>query len=448
MIYIFYKYYPKSIISFIKNIKNSELSFRLIKGFGWTTLAVIVSRGAALLASIPMARFLGKQRFGEFGIIFNTITMFCILGNGIGLTTAKYVAEYKNKDKEKTQRIITLSLIISLTFGIFIALLLLLTSSYLAEKIFSAPKLKPLIILCGLCILINLSNQVQNGILVGMEVFKRIAVRNFWGGILRIIYMVLFSWFFGVKGAVIGILLTEASMWLFNHYEVKNQILKNSIKIKFNCDFFKEIKIFKIFFIPAILTGAILGPTTWICNILIIKKQNGYEQIGLYNMAIQWKTLINFFPLALNEVLLPILSELSTSNKEKKFMIVFRSAILFYTFITSIFAISIIIFSSIIVNFYGEGFFDGLNILRVTAFSSILFSIQEFLIRSLASQGKMWLGFIYRAISCIVMISFTFWFSHNGCGAIGLAISTIIAYTTVIIIYFFGVYDFHVHLHY
>ena len=62
-----------------------------------------------LIASMVVARILGKNEFGELGMIQSTVGMLGVFaGFGLGLTATKHVAELKHSNPERTGRILSL----------------------------------------------------------------------------------------------------------------------------------------------------------------------------------------------------------------------------------------------------------------------------------------------------------------------------------------------------
>ncbi|NOZ40854.1 MAG: oligosaccharide flippase family protein [Planctomycetes bacterium] len=67
----------------------------------------VISRGLMLVASILVARMLGKTVYGELGMIRSTVGMFGVFaGFGLGLTATKHVAEFRESDPERAGRIV------------------------------------------------------------------------------------------------------------------------------------------------------------------------------------------------------------------------------------------------------------------------------------------------------------------------------------------------------
>ncbi|QTA79204.1 Polysaccharide biosynthesis protein [Desulfonema limicola] len=116
---------PPFFRQYAARIESSPLGYRLAKGAFWSLSGALISRGLGLLASILVARILGKTGFGELGIIQSTVGMFGVFaGFGMGLTATKHVAEFRYKNPEKAGRIIILSALLTVIFSGIMALLL------------------------------------------------------------------------------------------------------------------------------------------------------------------------------------------------------------------------------------------------------------------------------------------------------------------------------------
>src|SRR5580704_10296000 len=98
---------PHCLLKTKERIMASPVGARLARGTFWSLIAGCVSRFLALLASIIIARLLGKETFGQLGILQSTLEMFgSVTAFGMGLTSTKYIAECRKSDPAKAGRII------------------------------------------------------------------------------------------------------------------------------------------------------------------------------------------------------------------------------------------------------------------------------------------------------------------------------------------------------
>ncbi len=156
-------------------IPNNSIGRRVVGGFSWLLLGAVISRGLYLLSLYFVARILGKEVFGEFGVIQSTFfTMQLLAGFGLGTTATKYVAEYRQKDPEKAGRIIGLAGITATSSGALMSAGLYLIAPWLCANTLGAPHLSEPLRWSGIAVFLGAINGVQVGVLSGLEAFKRI----------------------------------------------------------------------------------------------------------------------------------------------------------------------------------------------------------------------------------------------------------------------------------
>jgi len=125
-----------------RRLEASSLGLRLARGAFWSLVGAVISRVLGVLASVLVARMLGREGFGELGVIQSTVGMFgTFAGFGLGLTATKYVAEFREKDAAKAGRIMALSERIALFTGGLTAVALIVLAPWLAARTLAAPRL-------------------------------------------------------------------------------------------------------------------------------------------------------------------------------------------------------------------------------------------------------------------------------------------------------------------
>lgn len=91
-------------------MKQVSTKKRLASNLIWNILGLIFNKGFATISSILVARFLGTTLFGEYGMINSTISMFATFaGLGLGITATKFIAEFKETNKAKVERVLGLT---------------------------------------------------------------------------------------------------------------------------------------------------------------------------------------------------------------------------------------------------------------------------------------------------------------------------------------------------
>jgi O-antigen/teichoic acid export membrane protein len=301
------------------------LRARFTAGVMWSVIGAVVSRGFTLAASVVCARLLGKERFGELGIIQSTVGTFGVFaGLGLGLTATKYVAEFRERDREKVGRILALSSVAALVSSTVMAVILLGASHYLAGKALANAQLaEPLAIGAGLVFFGGL-NGAQTGALAGFEAFQAIARVNTQAGLCSFPLVVIGVWRWGLKGAVWGLVAAMAVNWILNYHALQRQCAGAGIRHSFR-NLHRERSVLHKFSLPALLASIVVGPALWFCSTMLVHQKNGYGQLGLYTAADRWRLLILFVPTSVFGMLVPVLSNLYGSGDQLGFRKMFRA---------------------------------------------------------------------------------------------------------------------------
>jgi len=199
-----------------------------------------------LLATIVVARILGKVRYGELGMIQSTVGMFAVLGGyGLGLTATKHVAELRRTDPARAGRILGMSAIMALLIGGVMAIGLFLFSPWLAEHTINAPHLAGVLRIGALILLVNALNGAQTGALSGFEGFRAMARVNLLVGLTSFPILIGGAYFGGVTGAAWALAVNIGFTWLLSHIALRHEARK--------------------FHVPVTLTG-------WTCRMLLLSR--------------------------------------------------------------------------------------------------------------------------------------------------------------------------------
>jgi O-antigen/teichoic acid export membrane protein len=421
-----YPLIPKILSEPLDKIIKGDLSGRMARGSFWLLSGTVISRAIMLICSIIIAHLIGKSQFGQYSIIQSTINMFFVFGGfGLGMTTTKYVAEFRDKDPEKAGNIIAATNFIAGILGFFFTITFILLAPLIATKAINAPFLVDKIRLGSIMLFFCWLNGAQTGTLAGFEDFKSIAKISVWTGIIFLPVQVFCTYLWGLSGAIIGLGLFYLSQWIFNHFFIKKTIKRFNIFIKIS----RRLKDFSYMFsfsLPAIMAGMIVGPVTWYCNTLMVKGYNGFNEMAIFNAATQWQSIVLFIPTAVSQISLPLFSH--SKDDKVKFIKLIKYNTLLNLIIGLTFAVIIALGSKLIMLSYGKNFIDGSFVLIILSFTAVLISVNGVIGQVIAGIGKMWLGFSLNLIWAAALIFFSNLFLNKGYGAIGLSYAMFISY--------------------
>ena len=425
----------KDVISKITGNDRKSLKGKLIYGFFWNFISAVASQGFPLIAAVITARLLGTYGYGQLGMITSTIVLFSTFaGLGLGTTATKYIAQLHQTDPERTGRIMGLTNLFGLISGTSMCILLFIIAPWLATNMLAAPELTTGLRIVSLLLLFNTLLGIQSGTIAGFGAFKSLARIAIIQGILASVLTITGVYFFGLTGAIIALVINSAVNLILYRINIRNLVKEFKIKVNYLKSWKEKDTIWELS-LPTMLSQIMVGPVVWIANIIIINNPGGYAQLGLFNAANQWKSVLNFLPVVIGGVLLPMISaNIDKENKALETVNVFASWI-----VVIIIALPLISFPEIIAFFYGQDYSSiiFLQSISLMMLVSCITSYKEGIGRKLIAKNLMWWGFLSNVIWGVLFIGFVMLFKNLG--SLGLSLSYFISYAvnTVIFVPFY-----------
>ena len=415
---------PHVLLPFLDRIQNSTEGLRLARGVFWSTAGAVSSRSLNLLASIITAQVLGKSVFGELGIIQSTTNMFTTFAElGIGLTATKYVAEFRKTDPARAGRVIAMTTLVAIVSGAVMGSIVVAASPWSA-RLLAAPHLQVMLALSSLALLLIVVNEAQNGVLSGFEAFRRRSTVQFLWGVANFFIVVFGVVYFGLLGAVCGLIASQAFVLWLNHRAIRKEASSAGVPIRWR-DARKEVGILVSFSLPAFLAGTVYVPSMWLANMIMVNSPGGYAEMGTFNAADRWRTAILFLPSLLGGVALPMLASLRGEAASQKYHRVLGTNIKLSFLASCAVAAPIALFAPWIMASYGPEFKDGTRVLITLCTTAVLFAPYWIISQSLVSRGHAWTMFFFNLAWATTLLT-SEWLLR-GRGATGLALAYLMA---------------------
>ena len=376
----------------------------------WALMGSVSARSLGLLASIIVARFLGKDIYGEFGMIKSTLLSVAIFSTfGLGYTATKFVAEFKNGQNQKLKLFYIYSMKITLFIGGIMSIFLFLFSNNIANSVLESSHLGSSLKIVAFWVLFNALSSTQIGILSGLGKFKTMAKINTLVGITTFVLSVVFTYYFSLEGALLALVLSQILNWYLNYRAVNKSI--PSVLINLNEK--KLLKEILNFSFPIALQEATYAVTSWLNYYLIIKLSN-FGELGLYSAANQWLGVILFIPGILRNVILLHMSE--SGGDVAKHQNILKKMLGINLATTLLPIIIIILMSNFITGFYGDTFAGLSRVLKVTVLSAVCLSLSNVYSQAFISKGHnwpmFWIKLFYRI--GILLLFYIIMFLQNG----------------------------------
>lgn len=380
--------------SFIR-LKDRIRNSKLFKDAFWSIMGSGIGNMFLLLSGILIARFLGKDLYGEYGVA--KTNMFYMAGFstfGLVYSSTRYIAKYLNTDNTRIIGIITNATKITFFFSVSISFILALFAVKLAAFL-DAPNLASVFRTLSIIIILKALSSTGNGILAGLKKFSVAAKSNVVSGITMFFLSIPLTYFWGLNGALFSLAASQLVNLLLN-YAYIYRTCKQLPVYYYNED---DIKTLLKFSFPIALQEISFALCNWL-GILMLTKMSTLGEVGLYSAAAQWNAVITMIPSLLANV---VLSHLSGSEGKKQQILLYKMLFIYFicTFIPFLF---VYIGSDFIISFYGKDFLMMKQVLLVSILATIPTCCSDIFKAELIALGKTWILFILRMAKDLVLV--------------------------------------------
>ena len=419
----------KHLIERSKNrLSQSPLAYRLAKGAFWSLLGGAVSRIFAVISSIIIARLLGREGFGEISMVQSTIVMLGVFGGfGLGTTATKFIAQFRSTESERTAGIVNLIITLAIIFSGLIMVTCLLLSPVLAEKVLNRPELAPLLSAASILLFVSILYEILLGILAGFEAFNRIAWINILQGIAAPIFAIPCILLFGIQGAIAALTISAAFGLVLCCVAFSGECKHQKILCRYDTSIWKEWPLIWKFSLPATLSTLMVAPAIWLAHTILANQTGGYDELGLFNAANQWRMIVMFIPGLLTTAMLPVLSDTHGRVDQSDF----RQTVVLNLRVTWVVALPLTVIAVLLgqpmAELFGKQFAGTTPIIVVLMIATFFNVVNGTIGSALVGAGRMWTGTLMNMCWAVaLLISASLLIPLHG--GLGLALSYLFAY--------------------
>jgi O-antigen/teichoic acid export membrane protein len=415
---------------FLKLKKSS-----LFKDSFWALSGNIIGKGLALAASVCIARMLGKDIFGMYGLIRTTLLSMAVFSTfGLGYTATKFIAEYVKNQPNRVVAIIRNIMQITLVTAFIFAFLLFIFCKQIAIYL-EAPTLYNTIRYLAIIVIFNSITTTQIGMLAGFKKFKKVARINLINGVFMFVCSVALTYFWGLNGAVFALLLAQILNCFQNYLEVQKSVRQlNIAENDANYSIRKELITFSL---PMALQEMLYSVLTWVTPFLLVKFSN-FGEVGLYNAAQQWSSAILFIPGTLRNV---ILSHVSSDSDNHQQQIKTLHRMLLINFLATFIPFVIVsAFSGLIEKVYGNTFVSLRIVLNISVCTTIFSTMANVFKQYFMAINKVWITVWCRlggGVLTLVLFILIIGISIDNNTALHMAQASVISQIFLFIVLFF-----------
>jgi len=417
----------------------SHLSGRFGLGVFWNLVGTLFAQGSVFFTAIILARILGKEGFGEFGMIQSTLlTLTSIAQVSTGLTATKYVAEFRDADKARAGRVLGLCSMLTLVTGVLAMAFMLVSASWMAAHVMAAPHLATSLSISAAFVLFSVMNGYQVGALAGLESYKTISIYGAMLGAAHLTVCGLCAMLWGLSGAMGGMAVSALLRWAVYGMVLHREAGKQHIAIQPRSGM-QEREILKRFTLPAALSGLTIMPAIWLGNALLVQQPNGYAEMGMYSAVNNVRGLMLMMPSLLNSVGVSMLNNRFGNKDNVGYITLYRANVKVTALIAIACAMTMVILSTFIPGWYGMKSNDSSEkLVLILSLAIIPEALSVSLYQLIQTSGRMWVSFFFVAIprdlSMIVLaiILIPLW---GGVGwALAYALSWVVVFVLIVVL--------------
>jgi O-antigen/teichoic acid export membrane protein len=378
---------------------------RFARGITWNVVSAVSTQGSVFLTNVVIANLLGRDGFGEFGIIQNTVLIVSGMAQvAMGITATKYVAEFRSCDQAKAGRILGLCSAVSLIMAFVAASIILLTASWLAADILKAPHLTYGLILSSGVIFFSVLTGYQTGALAGFEGYGLLARAGLIQGFLYFIVCSLLALLWKLEGAFWGMAISFFIRWYIFRWALKRECSAHKITVDY-WNWRTEVPVLTKFAVPAAAIGFLTLPAVWLSSVLLVRQNDGYAQMGLFSAAYNLRTMIVFLPGLMNNVGMSLLNNKRGLGDIGNYRKVFWTNIGLTQVVVLLGSMLAVLLGPWLLRAFGKDFSEGYPILLILVFSAVGETLTMAVYQAIQSQERMWLSFFsINAPWCVVCI--------------------------------------------
>jgi O-antigen/teichoic acid export membrane protein len=373
-----------------RRCRTSDLEHQLLGGAAWTVIGTASTRGAMLVASLVLARLLGRHTFGEFAAVESTIAMLAVLGNmGLSLSATKFVSKYQHAEPAKAGRMLALCYVLSAAAGLVAMVSLILIAPWLAGQALDAPQLAIDLRIAALALVASAVQATLSGALLGLQAFRAGGMANLVVGAMSLPILVLGGVIAGIRGAVIGLVVAQALQAVALAVALRPILHERGLRpVWQGC--WNECGELLRFALAALLNSSLVAPVNWLLVVMLVRYGGGYGELGLFQVANSWFLVLLFIPGKLSQVYYPLVEDLLARGESRTACSLIWKLVRLNATVFGALAVLGTLASPLILHWYGPEFLPARPALVLTLWTAVCVAATQPLTALVFAHSRMW----------------------------------------------------------
>lgn len=410
----------------VRSVMQSPLAMRLFNGAIWSVAGSAVASGLMLLAMMFVARILGKEAYGKFVVVQSTLGMVgAFAGFGIGAAATRYVAELRRSDPHRLANILALTERSVVAFGAIGTIGLAIASDYIAVHVVNSAALAGPLAIAAFSVFFSAVDGYQKSVLIGVEAMRPLALGAVFAAAVSVPLTILAANLYGLEGAAVALVINAMVQAAVSRVQIWRHLTRLGIAAN-GVGCLREWRILRDFALPSLIATVLVTPVHWVSQMLLVNSADGYAQVAILGVAMQWFNAAMFVPNIAGRIVLPVLTEQMTLGKDNQAAKVLKLTILANVAFALPLALVLAAGSPWLIAAYGQEFQGNGLPLAVIGFVACLAVSAVPLGQFLAAENRMWVGAGLNCGWALVYLLAAWQLTDHG--AVGIVLALGVAY--------------------
>lgn len=288
-----------------------------LRGGTWALVGTFLGRVANVGALLLAARYLGSEQFGGMSLALSTmLVVTSVSALGLPIAAQKLVAEAREIDVCRRDRLIDLTLAMTVSVGVLTMIGCVLSGTWIAGGVLDQPGIAPLLAVASILILTTPTVEVLAAILASLERFDLVgifrAVHGILSGALLIVVLLSTS---GASAALGALAVGEALACVVGLWLVRCARGPRSAARYERSELLAEAGSLLRVAVPVLIGSVSLQPALWLGQVLLSRQPDGLAHVGTFAVAMRWHSIALFVPTTMCSVLLPMFGRLRATGR-------------------------------------------------------------------------------------------------------------------------------------
>lgn len=414
------------------------------KGGAMIFFSNILSTLIAAVGAIIVIRLLSPTEYGLYTIAGIPASMLLLFGDwGLNSALTKFIAQYRAEGKEQNVALILrCGLVLKLGFGIILTSLTFLLSDFLAVYVLQKPEASLLVKVSCLMVLGTQLYNTSWSTFLGFETMKYNAFMQVLFAILKALLaplLVLLG--FGALGAVaglgLGFLAAGLGGVLIIFFALYSSLRKTSSEGSMG--FMETMRMMLRYGFPLAVIGIIGGFGGQLYSFLMARYSSTFS-VGNYGVASTFLVFVGFITFPVGNVLFPMFSKMSGSERREGLEVAFRASVRYVSFLMLPAAVGVMAVSQPLIGvLFGGEYSLAPLFLMLLSVGSLYCGLGSLSMDSLlASQGKTWIICRNSLLTMVVGLPLSFILIPRF-GVLGFIVNSLITQAVSTILYVYSV---------